>query len=31
MLLSFGGFFGGGGGGEGVKGFFLAENRQLFM
>jgi hypothetical protein len=29
MLLSFLGFFGGGG--EGVKGFFFAENRQLFM
>ena len=26
-----GGFLEGGGGGEGVKGFFLAENRQLFM
>jgi hypothetical protein len=29
MLLSF--IFGGVRGGEGVKGFFLTENRQLFM
>ena len=29
MLLSF--IFGGVGGGEAVKGFFLAENRQIFM